>query len=119
MQALVVALGSMLTWGHRSPQPPASPRHYLGVWSSFLHGSCICFKGREVGSLSAGEGMGFSSLGKFGFPRSIVAGLVVAPPKWGRCKGKNLCCGETAGDGGTLGHCLGVQPLQAGAMTRQ
>ena len=68
-----------------------------------------------MGSLSAGEGMGCSSLGRFGFPRPIVAGLVVAPMKWGGCKGKNLCGGETAGDGGTPEHCLGVQPLRAGA----
>lgn len=72
-----------------------------------------------MGSLSAGEGMGFPSLEKFGFPRSTGAGLALGPAKWSGCKGKKLCCGETAGDGGTRGHCLGVQPLQAGAMTGQ
>lgn len=74
---------------------------------SFLWGSCFSFKGRDVGTLSAGGGMGFSSLGRFCFARSIMAGLVVDPMKWGGCKAKNLCGSETAGHGSTPEHCLG------------
>lgn len=106
VQGPVVALGSMLSL----ETAPCSLLHLSitawGCGAVFCGGLAFLLRVGMWGP-SAGGGMGFSSLGRFCFPRSIMAGLVVGPMKWGGCNAKNLCGSETAGHGSTLEHCLG------------